>query len=98
MREQNLDAIIVLGDETPNICRDYLTNRNRTNTIVVKKQGELPVLIASPLDSGEAEKTGLKVYTTFDLGAGEVREKYADNPSQLDSALLRGYLEKLEVK
>ncbi|MCC7449952.1 MAG: aminopeptidase P family protein [Anaerolineae bacterium] len=97
MGERNLDAVIVLGDRTPNPYRDYLTNRAKADGIVIKKRGEGVVLIVSPLEHGEALKSGLQVYTTFDMGEGAVRKALAGQPERIAGEMLRVYLERLGI-
>lgn len=65
MAKRGLAAIIVACDESFSMPRDYLTGGVQiTGGLVMKKQGEAPVIFANPMEIEEAAKTGVKV-TSF---------------------------------
>lgn len=80
MHQYKLDAIVVLGDETPNMERDYITNRAKANGIVIQKRDEAPVMIVNGMEIDEAAKSGMKVFNWADFGLYEIRAKYKDDP------------------
>ncbi|GAB4477852.1 MAG: hypothetical protein Kow0088_17180 [Anaerolineales bacterium] len=65
MRERNLDAMLVMGRLNGNPPLYYMTNGAKViRARVVKKRGEMPVLVCAPIDREEAATSGLKVITT----------------------------------
>src|SRR5215813_4623533 len=80
MHDLNLDAIIVLGDETANREREYMSNRAKAHGIVIQKRDEEPVMIVNGMEVDEAAKSGLKVMNWADFGMWEIRAKYKDDP------------------
>lgn len=96
MRENNLDALIVLGDESPNSYRDYLTNRSKANGSLFKRHGEEPIFVVGSMEVGEAATSGLKVYTPYDFGLAEALERVG-NWEQAMRDVLCNILRKLEI-
>lgn len=71
MAKRKLDAIMVTGDGHSNPPRYYLTNgAHVTGGYVLKKAGEAPVLIVNGMETAEAAKSGLQVYSYNDLDYG----------------------------
>ena len=71
MADRNLDAIVVSGKVTGNSPLIYLLNGARvTQALLVKKRGETPRLIASPIEREEAAAAGYPVIlnTRYDYG------------------------------
>lgn len=69
MSERGFDALVVTGDAEANPPRYYLTNgAHITGGYVMKKRGEAPVMFVNPMETEEAAKSGLQVYSYYDLG------------------------------
>ncbi len=69
MAQRDLQALVVVGDETYSAPRDYLTNgAHVTGGLVIKKRGADPVMVVNPMEIEEAASSGLKVYSYHDLG------------------------------
>ncbi len=63
MSDRNYDALLVIGSSSANPPLNYLTNGVTLGekTLVIKKRGEAPVIIASSMEREEAAKSGLRV-------------------------------------
>lgn len=73
MEKRGLQALVVVGDETYSVPRDYLTNGAQvTGGLVIKKRGADPVMIVNPMEVEEAAASGLTVYTNHDFGWGDL--------------------------
>ncbi len=96
MREHNLDALIVLGDESPNSYRDYLTNRSKANGSLFKRRGEEAIFVVGAMEVGEAATSGLKVHTHYDFGLADALERLG-NREQAMRDVLCNILRKLEI-
>jgi len=71
MADRNLDAILVSGKVLGNSALIYMLNGARmTQALLVKKRGEPPCIIASPIEREEAAATGYPVIinTRYDYG------------------------------
>lgn len=76
MTERGLDAIIVAGGEQESAPRNYLSNgAHITGGLIIKKVGSPAVMIVSPMETEEAAKSGLKVYSTYDMGWAEIYQQ-----------------------
>jgi len=73
MAERNYDALLVTGGSTNNPPMYYLANGVKVGeaTLLVKKRGEAPVIIAASMERDEAAKSGLRV---IDQNKYEFRE------------------------
>jgi Xaa-Pro aminopeptidase len=91
MEELKLDAIVVLGDETPNSQRAYLTNRAPAHGQIFKKRGEQAVIIVSPMEIDEAAKSGLVVRSMWDFGLNELMKTHRNDRE----AIQRGYYQNI---
>ncbi|MBU0704021.1 MAG: M24 family metallopeptidase [Chloroflexi bacterium] len=60
MKERELDAIIVAGKVHANPAMYYMTN-GTVGGYVIKKRGEEPVLLCSPIERDEAAASGLAI-------------------------------------
>jgi Xaa-Pro aminopeptidase len=70
MGARGFDALVVLGPAPENHALHYLANGAKiSDGILLKKRGEAPLLICSPMERDEAAKSGLSVAThnEFDL-------------------------------
>ncbi len=68
MRERNLQAVVVVGEDNFNPPRDYLTNGAEvTGGLVLKKLDSAPVMIVNAMEIEEAAASGLQVYTYYDF-------------------------------
>ncbi len=69
MQERNLAAIIIPAGYQYSSALDYLIgNVGISSGMAIKKIGEAPVIIANPMETEEAAASGLKVYSTTDMG------------------------------
>ena len=67
MQQRGFAAIVVIGESAENYPLNYLTNHAAISEgIVIKKQGEDPVLIVGAMERDEAAKSGLQVQTFND--------------------------------
>ena len=98
MHTYNLDAIVVLGDETPNTFRDYLTGRAKANGNIFKKRDEQAVIIVSGMEVDEAAKSGLRVMTHYDFDFAALYEQLGSQPSKLRRELFLNYFRKLGIR
>ncbi len=98
MAQRDLDALIVAGGHGYNAPRDYLTNgAHITGGLVVKKRGEAPIMVVNAMEVEEAAKSGLTVYTWYDLGWAELVEKAEGNRGQAEAGLWARSLERVGV-
>jgi Xaa-Pro aminopeptidase len=73
MAARGLDAIVVECADTYSAARDYLTHGAAiTQGKIVKKQGAAPILIVNAMETEEAKKSGLAVYSYYDVGWAEL--------------------------
>ncbi len=73
MAERGLDALVVVSDEIYCPMRDYLSGGAHIGgALIVKRQGDAPLLFVNPMEVEEARVSGLTVYTFNDLGRGEL--------------------------
>ena len=87
MRERELDGFIVCGGEEFNSARYYLSNGARiTHGTIVKATAGDSLLACAGIEYAEAQKSGLPVKTTAQLGYNE-RLKEADNDALKATAL-----------
>lgn len=79
MQAREFDALVVTGPSSNNPVMYYLANGGKLSegTILVKKRGESPTLIVSPMERDEAARTGLHVIeiTRYDMRKILVEEK-----------------------
>jgi Xaa-Pro aminopeptidase len=67
MKQKGFDAIVIIGESAENYPLNYLTNHaSISEGIVIKKQGEEPLLIVGAMERDEAAKSGLQVQTFND--------------------------------
>jgi len=64
MEKRDLDALVVSGPARDNPAMTYVTNgAHLTQGYVIKKRGEEPILLCSPMERDEAAASGLPVVT-----------------------------------
>lgn len=97
MAELNLDAIVVLGDETPNTQREYLTKRASAHGDIFKKRGEPAVFIVNPMEIEEAAKSGLIVKTKYDFGLEEVAKQHKGDMEAIQRGIYRNIFNALGI-
>ncbi|MFN8417722.1 MAG: M24 family metallopeptidase [Anaerolineae bacterium] len=97
MAEYNLDAIVVLGDETPNSQRDYLTSRARAGGSIYKKRGEPAVYVVSPMEIDEAAKSGLAVKTMYDFGLAELQKQHRGDIPAIRRGIMQNIFKSLGI-
>jgi Xaa-Pro aminopeptidase len=98
MTARDLQALIVAGGHGHNAPRDYLTNSAHiTGGLVIKKRGDAPVMVVNAMEVEEADKSGLTVYTMYDLGWAELVEKAEGNRSKAEVGMWGRCLEKFGV-
>lgn len=98
MHEYNLDAIVVLSDETPNTFRDYLTGRAKAHGNIFKKRDEQGVIVVSGMEVDEAAKSGLRVMTYHDFDFASLYNQFGDQPARLRRELFLNYFRQLEIR
>ena len=76
--ELALDAIIVVGDESPNPYRDYLTNRARATGTILKKRGQDAVYVVNAMEREEAARVPQDVGVFWVTGTQLQALKQAD--------------------
>ncbi len=73
MRERNLEAVVVVGEDNFNPPRDYLTNGAQvTGGLVIKKLDSAPVMIVNAMEIEEASASGLEVHSYYDFDWSEL--------------------------
>jgi len=80
MTVREMTALLVFIDENLNPAMDYLANGvHLTGGFVLKKQGAAPVLVVNPMETDEAEQSGLQVLSMNALGWSQLREQAAND-------------------
>ena len=98
MAARNLEAIVVVGDETYSAPRDYLTNGAQvTGGLVLKKRGSDPVMVVNPMETEEAAASGLKVYSYHDFDYSELIKAANGDRSKANIGLWERVLRQNEV-
>lgn len=73
MAARDLTAILVECSDHFSAARDYLTGGvSITQGKVIKKREAPPILIVNPMETEEARKSGLQVYSYYDLGYADL--------------------------
>jgi Xaa-Pro aminopeptidase len=98
MAERGLDGLIVAGGETPSSPRHYLSNGAKiTGGLIIKKPGEEPVMVVNPMETEEAAKSGLKVYSNYDMGWAELYNEAEGNVTKTTIAFWGHCLESMGI-
>ena len=86
MHDRDLDALIVAGGEEFNTVRYYMTNgAHITHGTIIKLRDKDALLACSGMEIEEAQKSGLPVKTTAELGYMDIF-KEADNDTTVATA------------
>jgi len=98
MAERELDALIIAGGEGYSVVRDYLTNgADVTGGYVLKKRGDAPVIVVNGMETEEAAKSGLMVYSYADAGYEQLIQDM-DDLEKVQLAFWGKMLEKIGVE
>lgn len=98
MAKRDLQALVVVGDETYSAPRDYLTNgAHVTGGLVLKKRGAEPVMVVNPMETEEAAASGLKVYSYHDFDWGELVKAADGDRSRATIGLWERALRRIDV-
>ena len=97
MTELNIDVLYVLGGEEPNSYRRYLMNGADANGHVIKRRGEAPVAIVNPMEVDEAAHSGLKIYTPYDFGMGDLQKQYRGDRESIQRHYLANVFKTLNL-
>lgn len=98
MQARDLVALLVVGDGHDNPPRAYLTGGvHITGGLVLKRHGEAPLLVVNPMETEEAARSGLAVYSFHDLDWAQLVEAAQGDRSQAAIALWGRCLERFGV-
>jgi Xaa-Pro aminopeptidase len=97
MAKFNLDVIFVLGGEEPNTYRRYLMNGADANGHVIKVRNQEPIAIVNPMEVDEAAPSGLKIYTPYDFGMGELQKQYKGDRGSVQRAYFANIFTQLNL-
>lgn len=98
MAERDLVALVVVGDETYSVPRDYLTNGAQvTGGLVVKCRDQAPVMIVNAMEVEEAAASGLKVYTYYDMNYAKILDAVNGDRDKATLGMWEETLRYLEV-
>ena len=98
MQKRGLAALIVLGESHPNVPRSYLSNgAHVTGGYIVKKTGDAPIMIVNAMETEEAAKSGLKVFSYFDLGWAQLFEEHQGDQTKASIAFWARMFETIGV-
>ncbi len=96
---RDLDALFVQGKVLGNPPMAYMLNgAPLTRAIFVKKRGESPVLVASPMEREEAARTGYEIVLTTRYGYRELLRRYPDDVVKASVVYYKRIFEDLGVK
>jgi Xaa-Pro aminopeptidase len=98
MAARGLDALVIAGGEGHNMARYYLSSGvHVTGGLIIKLQDEAPVLIVNAMETDEAAKSGLKVYSMYDMDWVDIFEKAEKDPTKATVAYWGNCLQKLGI-
>ncbi len=79
MAERELDAAVVTGSVQNNPAMYYMANgAHLTGGILIKRRGEEPTLLCSPMERDEAAKSGLKTISLAQYDLRKLLEEHKD--------------------
>jgi Xaa-Pro aminopeptidase len=98
MTERDLQGFIVAGGEGENTIRAYLTNGAEVGAgYIIKKRGSDPVIVCGPMEIEEARKSGLEVYTFFDLGWADLVKAAEGNRIKAEVGMWGNFLKQFDI-
>jgi Xaa-Pro aminopeptidase len=98
MAERHIDAFIIPPIEAKSTPRDYLTGGAKADAVVVKKQGEVPILIVNLMEREEAAKSGLAVMTYDDFNVEAIYRQHGRGTRAAWAAIWLSIFEKLSLQ
>ena len=99
MTERNLDALIVTGSARANPAMYYMVNGAKLGevTVVIKKRGEAPVIIANSMERDEAAKSGLRVIDRNQFNGAKLLNEEKGNALRARARLMAAMLDELSI-
>lgn len=83
MKERNLDALVVLGDAQHNPPMYYFTGGGHVSgALLVKKQGQPPVLFYNDMEREEAARSGLNIRSFSEFNLEDLRKQVNGDMAQ----------------
>jgi Xaa-Pro aminopeptidase len=98
MAERHIDAFIIPPIEGESTPRDYLTQGARANALIVKKQGETPILIVNLMEREEAAKSGFVVMTYDEFNIEAIHRQHGRGTRAAWAAIWLSIFEKLTLQ
>jgi len=88
MKDRNIDAVLILGDAEHNPPMYYFVGGGHVSSaVLLKKQGEAPVLFYNDMERDEAAKSGLQTRSFSELNWQDLIEQ--TNGDMLEAGALR---------
>ncbi len=99
MTERNMDALIVTGSVRANPAMYYMVNGAKLGevTVVIKKRGEAPVIIANSMERDEAAKSGLRVIDRNQFNGAKLLNEEKGNALRARARLMAAMLDELSI-
>lgn len=98
MKREGITGLLVMGDGFHNPPMMYLTGGGHfSEAFLVKKQGEMPVMLVNPMEREEAAKSGFTIVTFNDFNYFGVLETLKGNKELAEAEMIRMILEKAGV-
>jgi Xaa-Pro aminopeptidase len=98
MADRNLEALFIVGGgHIPNAPRTYLANGINVNGLVVKKRGDVPIVISHPMEIEEDRHCGLTCLSLQDFGWAELVQQAEGKRTKAEIALWGRILERLAI-
>ena len=99
MAERNIDVVLIRGTEGEDADRFYITNGIHASAMVIKKQGETPIIIVNGMELEEAQKSGLDVHTYAEIfNYAEVAKASGNNPKVMQIEMARRIFDHFDVR
>ncbi|NWF69551.1 MAG: aminopeptidase P family protein [Chloroflexi bacterium] len=98
LEERGFAALVVAGDAEDNHPRHYLTNgAHITGGLVIQRRDAAPLLFVNPMETAEAAKSGLTVYSYYDIGYADILKETQGDRQQAEIIFWARCLEKAGV-
>ncbi len=98
MAARHLTAIVVTGEAHDNPPRSYLSNgAHVTGGYIIKKQGSDPVMVVNGMETEEAAKSGLQVFSYSDLGYAQMVTEAKGDATKAGIALWGAMLQRFGI-